>query len=1205
MTILPSNLRLLESERMTDTSDGGGRRTTRVIPDGVAGNVFPKVSRVDAVYGRVNLRKVYPHVNTANLDVYAGAHFIITDAPDNGRIHVVAFSTGSDYDTRTSARDRIESYVIAGPESRMTLYGRQLQNSKAILAYQREEEPLPEVGSVFAISSETGGVVTAQQFVRVEDVAHEVRTFTDEVNGGMGEFRRRVVTLRIGSPLRYEFQGLAAPSRFSAAGAGATGRIRTTTVADAARYYGIQPLAAAAAAGDLTLSLASVFTPIVPTTQREAAVGLAAVTGALAGVACAAAAISDPAFPPVALGAFSIRLLRPPKPGSLALTNSLGVSKDNGSGAIALNSGTHGYTGTVDYETGICQLTPNYSGTLAVTPSYVPQAYVSQAAHTDSVPITLATRGTVYTRTLLPVPAAGTTVYSYRSMGRWYTLRDRGDGVLSGGDSAYGTGTVDLVTGALTVTLGALPDVGSSNIIAWGSPVHYEVHTADAGSSAYQDVQLAHFPVKPGALSFVYSSNGTNYTVTANSAGVLSGGGVTGSLNNTTGLMRVEYGTRLPDFDSSLSVSYTQAEIDPSQPGIPSGATLTTTASIAAAGGATVVTGVAAAAGSVSMLLACTHIQLGAISVAVSVAADGSATTQDHVQEAGGFRLKIDAGQAVGSFNHATGVLTIAGGLSLNVKRWTWGHYYDAAHPGYWYYETVSGAVSLAATGTHAVTYMRTLLTIDTARTETLSVAAAAPVRVDLTRTSTAAVVPDSVMFSASGKKYIDRNGTLFCDVSQSTGSGTQAGSIDYATGVCTLTQWVKGATLSLSVQSCLVRFGSWTATDAFFRTSGSPIRPASLYVQVSAEDGELLTGTADTNGNITGASMVGKVEQTMGVAGVSFGAMVTAAGNELQPWYNPANVVGGMVWKPRAVLPSTLRHSEVVLSNLPLNADILGLDPVRLPSDGRVPVVRPADVVEIHNTQSYNAGTPAAESVINVGRTGLTALWLEDSNKLKLSDALYTVNLAAGTATMAVGASLAGYVTPIYAKHRIGEMALLTDVQINGQITLAAPLLNSYPQAGSFVSTALLYGDLQARVTNLFDQQTWTGIWKSTVDGSGATAQYNDVGYPVEVLNNATVTERWRLNFTSATAFQVIGENLGVIATGTTSADLSPVNPLTGLAYFTLRAAGWGSGWATGNQLRFDTIAAAPPTWLARCVLPGAALTGDSFDAQLRGDVD
>lgn len=1196
MTILSNDIRLLESERMTDTTDGGGRRTNRVIPDGVAGNVFPKVSRVDAVYGRVNLRKVYPHINTANLDVYAGAHFVITDAPDNNRISVLAFSTGSDFDTRTAARDRIESYVIAGPQSRMTLYGRQLQGTQAILAYQRVEEPLPEIGDVYAISTEVGGATTAQQFVRVQDVAHEVRTF-EESSGGT--FERRVLTLKIGAPLRFEFNGLAVPSRFSSDSAAATGKLRTTTVADAARYYGIQPLSAAVSSGALELTVASVYAPIVPTTQRETPLSLASVAGAGFGVDSASGSIVEATYPQATFPpSFTLRTLRPIKPGTLRLKGG-GPVVDNGLGVVSELD----YGGTVDYEAGVLQLTDKRGFRPTIVLSYVPQAYVSQAAHTRAIEITLATRGTVYTVPLLPLPAPGTLIVDFRALGKWYRLRDNGAGELVGGDAAYGTGTVDYVTGGATVTLGALPDVGSSVLLSWGSPVHYDVHTADAGASAFQEVQLTHFPVKPGTLSFVYPADGTDYTVTADAAGVLSGGGVTGSLNNTTGLMRVEYGTRLPDHDGALSLAYTQAEIDPAQPDIPSGATLTATASIAAAGGATVATGVAAVAGSVSMLLACTHVAVGDLTVSVAVAAGGAATTQQHIVTVGGFRYEIAAGQAVGTFDHATGVLTLAGGAALDVRRWTWGNYYDTAHPADWYYQELNGAVTLAATGTHQVTYMRTLLTIDTARTETLALADA-PMRVDLTRTSTAAVVPGSVRFSASDKNYIDRNGALFCDVSQSTGSGTQAGAIDYATGLCTLTTWVKGAALSLAVQSCLVRFGDWTATDAFFRTAGSPIRPASLYVQVTAADGELLTGTADQNGIITGAAMYGEVEQTMGVAGVSFGAMVTAAGNELESWYDANNVVGSLVWKPRAVLPGTLRYSAVVLSNLPLNAEILGLDPVRLPSDGRVPIYRPADVAVVHHTDSYNAGTPAAGSTINVGRTDLSALWLEDSNKLKLSDTLYTVNLAAGTATMAVGASLAGYVTPIYAKHRIEEMSLLSDVQINGLVTLTAPLLRDYP-AGSQLSSALLYGDLQARATNLFDQQTWTNVWQGTVIGSSATATYNDVDYPVEVLNNAAITERWRLNFTSTTAFQVIGENLGVIATGTTGADLAPVNPLTGVAYFTLRAAGWGIGWASGNQLRFDTIAAAPPTWLARCVLPGAALTGDSFDAQLRGDVD
>lgn len=39
-----------------------------------------------------------------------------------------------------------------------------------------------------------------------------------------------------------------------------------------------------------------------------------------------------------------------------------------------------------------------------------------------------------------------------------------------GGDAAYGTGTVDYVTGGATITLGALPDVGSSVLLILGQP---------------------------------------------------------------------------------------------------------------------------------------------------------------------------------------------------------------------------------------------------------------------------------------------------------------------------------------------------------------------------------------------------------------------------------------------------------------------------------------------------------------------------------------------------------------------------------------------------------------------------------------------------------------------------------------------------------------------------------------------------------------
>jgi hypothetical protein len=183
--------------------------------------------------------------------------------------------------------------------------------------------------------------------------------------------------------------------------------------------------------------------------------------------------------------------------------------------------------------------------------------------------------------------------------------------------------------------------------------------------------------------------------------------------------------------------------------------------------------------------------------------------------------------------------------------------------------------------------------------------------------------------------------------------------------------------------------------------------------------------------------------------------------------------------------------------------------------------------------------------------------------------------------------------------------MLPVTDTELDGTLTLGAALTHAYGTTGTYVSSALRFGDMAARVSNVFDQATWTGVWSDALIGSQATGQYNDVLYPLEVSNAGAISERWRLTFTGASTFQVIGENSGVIGTGSTGADCAPVNPLTSLPYFIIRATGWGAGWSVGNNLRFNTTGAAAPIWMVRTILPGATLAGDSIDVQLRGDVD
>lgn len=579
MTIASTDIKLLASERMTDTSDGGGRRTSGVIPDGVPGNIFPKVSRLDSVYGRVNLRKIYGAVSTANIDTYAGAHAVIMDAPDNEKIHAALFSTGSDFDDRTGARDRIESYVIAGPESRMVLYGRQLVGQGAIQVYQKVDEALPEVGDVYCLSKEAASVTEYQQFVRITDVTHEVRTLTDE----KGDFKARILALKISAPLRYEFSGPLVPDRLTNVARSAM--VRLTTVADASRYFGIRKLAEAAAEGDLTLRLDSIYTPIVPTTNRETALSNVDMLGASSDV--------DSAGQPIPLGVLAsgiyvnnMQVLRLPFSvraksvfvvlgigGSLA-SNQRADYHDNGAGLLIKDAASPGHLGfpgqiAVDYVAGLLTLGSGFLGNLcSAYVSATPTATVERPAHSRNVPITLATRGTVYAETLLPAPAPGTLVAAFRALGRWYTLRDDGQGALKGADAAYGTGSVDYVSGAVVITLGALPDVGSALIFSWGSSVHVTPRDRVIVEPPVWRHQLPDTAIEPGSVTVSWDVTLRNeqgdvtgslaQSLTDDGTGKLVGDGVGRIVYATGGLWFLP--KRLPDPGSTPFIEYEKSE---------------------------------------------------------------------------------------------------------------------------------------------------------------------------------------------------------------------------------------------------------------------------------------------------------------------------------------------------------------------------------------------------------------------------------------------------------------------------------------------------------------------------------------------------------------------------------------------------------------------------------------------------------------------
>ncbi len=113
-------------------------------------------------------------------------------------------------------------------------------------------------------------------------------------------------------------------------------------------------------------------------------------------------------------------------------------------------------------------------------------------------------------------------------------------------------------------------------------------------------------------------------------------------------------------------------------------------------------------------------------------------------------------------------------------------------------------------------------------------------------------------------------------------------------------------------------------------------------------------------------------------------------------------------------------------------------------------------------------------------------------------------------------------------------------------------------------------------------------------------------------VTNSGALSERWVLRFTNTTTVEVIGEHVGNLGTFPIAADIAPINPNTktesfaGVPYFTVKAGGWGAGWASGNVLRINTVGALQPFARIRTVQPSEAVGTDyTFGLTVRGDID
>jgi hypothetical protein len=1198
MPITALDIKLRKSQRLTDNPDGGGRMVAAEIVDGEMNNLFPDIGDEERTTGRSTLRKMFVHVDTADTDVLKDAIGIIINPPMDSHVHMSMFSTGSYSDVREEAKNRVEGYITKGVQSRYVLFGNHFIGQMAINLYCMKDAATPEVNDNLCLATDAAGYTPHEQYIRVRSIlARTTETFYDDV----GAFERDVIVIEIVSALLYDFYGQEASRRTSIK---PPSLVYETNTVDAASYYSVKRLVADAEVGDLSVKVDSPYVPIVPSTQAETPVvdqlaGLGTVTYPQAGDTDALALTFSSAF---SAGVAVPRFLGSPfARGSVKVTAGSVDLTDDGSGNLVA-AGLSPWHGSVDYAAGSVSVINDAGvGSTSVNVLATPAGQVVDQGFTQKIDITIGNQGYNYLFTLNPLPAAGTVVVDYRALGRWIRLADNGTGQLIG-KPGQGSGTVNYTTGSVVLTAGALPDVDSAVLCSYGTGVTTERRDGDSDIEPPKlNFLLPNEDIKPGTVEISWIVSGSPVVATDDGAGVLEvGATAVGTIAYASGEVNLTL-TTLPDSNSLISSEYEwSSSLSSNLTPVPDGSGIVSFT----------LPDVPARAGSLTLdwltsVRPSNNDDLGAPTIAVRMIAKDDGAGNIVGVSAAGARFTT----TLGTIDYTTGAVSVKVG-QITINQISFPNYVKMVNRGeYW---RVSGSTRAAGTanfsgGTIVVVKWQEAASGSTTETAEIDLP---PVKLDLTPGIIDAIVPGSVRFTFKGRTYVDRGGSLYYGIDPVSGSGTYAGIVDYASGYAVITSWAAGGSNAVSIQALLSQIFE-PGTDAlYFRTPGSPLRPGAFTMRATTLDGELVTATSDISGNLTGDLIEGTVDWDSGVVKVRFGEMVTASGNEGEPWYDVANVVGLNVWKPFLMIPSTIYFNTVVYRSIPLSPVVVGLDPNRLPSDGRVPAFKPGQTVLIHNTEVIDVASPTANQVVDFGRDRIAQIEVRDDDGVPVLSSWYTVDLDVGELVFSDPLNLSAYNLPIHISHRIDDRRLVAAVQITGDIELNTALSHDFPADSTMISTALRLGeangslDLQARVQGLFDQATWTNVWQDTLIGSAASGTFNDTDYPLVVTNADAITERWVLRFTNATTFDIVGETVGTIGTGVTGTDCAPENPRTGLPYFTIDYDGWGTGWATGNALRFNTVGGLAPVWMVRTTLAGTPEeVTDSFRFQVVGN--
>lgn len=1200
-TIEKTDVQFMESKTMNDTPDGGGQMTARQIQDGETGNVWPDISRLDRTTGALEMRKIYLAVRAANSERYSGAHVIMDSVPQDPRVNMFLMNLGDHYDTRDAARNSIESFTVKAGRSPLELNGNHLEGQTDIDCWLTLDAEDPKIGDTIALVQGS-----AEQYLKIKTLSIVEKTFTYLAGSAYATFDAKAARIGLSAPLSHGFgAGVASPVVDNAT------MILKTQPAPGVEYYAARPLAQEITAGDSSLKVDTIQQQLLPVATQEVpmidlTVGNGSLIRPLEGVE-----ITLPINTKAGKGVWL--LPRAAAPGTIKVYMQGSNYRESGRQLIR-DSGTDRFNEVPEVDFFAGKVSFDAMGSYTGTITYTPAQSEKSSVFTTAQDVTELTRGTNWTFSLSPPPSPGSVKINYLYGEDWIELNDNGAGGLVG----TGSGTVSYETGSVLISTAGLPEIDSQILASWS-----EKEGVSAVMAAPQTVELSFNITESlgnGAIDISWIAGGVEKSISRpDHATGFSGNGSARFVPNATGTEVFFSPDTLAD-DSEYTASYDHFELERKQ-SVVNSAQVPYTATQTELN-LDLPEAFEPNATSFSLKVCLAHRTENRFFEGEVKVSESQHYSYMHCYERDGLIHNYrHTSSPVGTADPATGQIRIdltkiLGVYSDRVRIQTEDNKWSDLVPvGGWRRMTVVAQPCVIKYAAPGIVNTNKAKTVVPSMTGVLA--------------NTAVERGTSVFKVGEDFYFDDSRGRIFKGWNTETGAGEVVGSMSYAYNETAINiNNPTGASLTMTPVGGLANLGlkSPPQRHAYFFLPKSPIRPGTVQVVFDNFEGDKIVLKAESDGTLVESERIssGYVVGNSAPFSPSYPLDsncwigVSRTGQSTVDSASPGSygkldfATGLMFINFRdGVVSEEVRVNAVQALSVPLDGDIIGVDPVRMPSNGMVPVYKAGNTLVIHHTDALNVDTPTAGAVHSVARTDLAELYIEDSQGVELDPSMYAADLTAGTVTLADPLTLQNtesqaLAPPLSVVHRIDAMALCSDTSLDGTLTLALPLEKDFP-LGTVVSSAVTIGDLQARISRLFSQATDPGLFQDEPNGDPTNTRLNDLEYPIEMDSRGTVKDRWKIKFTGATTYQLYSERRGSVAAGSTVEDLSPVNPSEGVPYFTIRKEAFGvAGWQSGNTIRFDTEPAAHPLWQVRAIQPGpASETKDSVSLQGRGDTD